>query len=71
MLKALERIKRATNLPSKNFSFNIKSTNTTKPTYALAASKHAPSPAVIAQPAIFRPATIRKAPTTPLLPPNQ
>lgn len=63
--KSLERIERVTSLPSTNFSFNTANSKTTTPSYALAASKHAPKPTTTPRPTTFRPVSVRKAPQAP------
>lgn len=63
--KELAEIKHAANLPSKDFSFTSQNKGNTTPSYALAASKHAPkSKQAAAVPSTFRP-VLHKTPPPP------
>lgn len=63
LTKSLERIKRSTS----NFNFKVtkQKTNTTTPSYSLAASKHAPNTVAPPRHITFKPTPVRKPPTPP------
>lgn len=63
--KNLKRIKQAATAPSSKFNFQVAKTNSSTPSYALAASKHAPRDVSAPRQAIFKLVSVRKAPSPP------
>lgn len=65
LTKSIESLERAVTAPSSNFNFRPAKSTATTPSYALAASKHAPPTSTAPRQAVFKPTSVRMKPPTP------
>lgn len=65
LAKSLERIERVATAPTSSFNFRTSGPKTSAPSYALAASKHAPQQNTAPRPLGFKPVQVRKTPPAP------